>query len=127
MAQIPTLRDAIIELLRENPEGLTQLEIAEEMGRAIGAIQSTVRNERMRRGSENFRIAGYRRAEMQTGQSAPVFVLGPGPDAKRPPVPKDAVKKAKERYRERNRLLLRLKDRAASGTANPFAQLLALR
>lgn len=128
MAQQPTTRDAILELLRLHPEGMTTREIAEDMKRPLGGIQSTIRNERMRRGSENFRIGSYQRSELQTGLSSPVYVVGPGPDAKRPPTPPDSIQQSKARWRDRNRLICSIKDRASrEGAPNPFAQLLARR
>lgn len=125
MTQPAWTRDAIIELLRLHPDGLTIREIAEELQRNQAGIISTLRHDRDKNGSERFRIAGYRRAELQTGPASPVFSLGPGPDLPRPKPAPDSIRASKARYRERNRAILRLKSQARDNRPiNPFLQLI---
>lgn len=125
MAQQPWTRDAIVDLLRLHPDGLTKREIAEELDRTLDNIISTIRFDRNKNGSERFRIIGYRRGLKQTGPASPVFGLGPGRDSPRPKPAPDAVKEAKARYRERNRAILRLKAQARDNQPiNPFLQLI---
>lgn len=125
MAQAPWTRDAIVDLLRLHPEGLTKREIAEELDRTLANIISTIRFDRDKNGSERFRIIGYRRELKQTGPASPVFGLGPGRDSPRPKPAPDSIKEAKARYRERNRAVLRLKAQARDNQPiNPFLQLI---
>lgn len=125
MPHPPWTRDAIVDLLQLHPDGLTIREIAEELQRNPAGIIRTLRFDRDKNGSERFRIAGYRRAELQTGPASPVYALGPGPDLPRPKPARNAIRESKARYRERNRALLRLKDQARDNRPiNPFWQLI---
>lgn len=125
MSQQPWTRDAIVDLLRLHPDGLTKREIAEELGRSLANIRSTIRHDRDNNGSERFRIIGYWRGLKQTGPASPVFGLGPGRDSPRPKPAPDATKESQARYRERNRAVLRLKKRASDNhPINPFLQLI---
>ena len=121
MPAAPITRNAISKLLmHEGP--MTAAEIAETLEFNRKRVDGSIVEARKRYGSEVFRITGYRRQVGIQGREAPVYAVGPGVDARRPRMDtKRDIQKIKERYREKYKYILRLRDqKRRHGSINPF-------
>lgn len=114
------IREAILALIGD--EGpMTAAEITEALGITRRSVDSSI-HEMRDYGTKFLRITSYKRQRGRGGREAPVYGLGPGQDAKRPVMntPEEA-KKRQERYREKNRFILRVRQqKKRHGTVNPF-------
>lgn len=112
MAPPPVTITAILALLDTHPDGLTLIEIADELGMHRGAVQTSIHYERQKRGSSRIRILRYEPVRGRGGNPMRVYVLGPGRDA--PPLKMDPKKNRLEsaaRYRRSKAALLDIKSR----------------
>ena len=103
---------------------MTAYELADELGKTVRAIHSSIWSERERRGTDRLRVRGWKRAYGTSGRPSPIYGLGPGNDAKRPV----ALTKAQRgrRYREKHAIKLRLMQSYRRGqtlVGNPWAGL----
>jgi hypothetical protein len=122
----PTI-DAIIALLEHHPDGLTKDEICRELGKAEGAIESSIRHERYTYGPVRLHIARWQRSTGKGGRPSAVYVAGPGVDAERPSFSSRKDKRARQaKYRARHKAVInaRLRVRRGTTTANMFSQLI---
>lgn len=117
-------RDAILAAIREHGP-MTAAEIAETTGKKRSAIDSALVAMR-KRGSFYVRVSGYRRQIGGAGIAAGIFALGPGKDVPREDLGgKEGHRQRNERYREKNRMVIRAKTAIRRGvTLNPFSQLI---
>jgi hypothetical protein len=123
MPTVPIVRNAILNAIAmEGP--MTSAELAEhleiEKSRISGAIVI------MRSyGTKFLRISSYQRQRGNGGREAPVYALGPGVDAPRPVMNSiEENRKRQARYREKHRMLIRLRtQQKRHGAVNPFSQL----
>lgn len=126
MPTVPTTRNTITALIQEHGS-MTAAEIADMLGWTRQRVNGCITQARIDHGTWFFRISAYRRQEGHGGREAPVYGLGPGKDAARPVMNSIEEHRARQaRYRDRNRLVINMRNRARrSGTmAHPFDQLL---
>ncbi len=120
------IRDKVIECLTEHGPQTAQ-EIAENSGLAYEKVIDAICGSRSKYGTQHFRITAYRRP-VSSGSVAPVYTLGPGRDAYKPKMntPEDR-KRIQERYREKNRAIIRARTRKSRGIKpNPFFDILGI-
>jgi hypothetical protein len=119
MAQAPTTRLAVFEVLKENGP-LHTAAIAEILGMDQRSVNSSVRIAHQRK---LLHISGWKRSFGTKGRWGAIYSLGPGQDRKPPQV--DPHKQANERYREKYREVLRRRTNARRGRlADHWLQLL---
>jgi hypothetical protein len=124
-------RDAILAHLRENDnEPITPAQLAQKLGKHLKAIEAAVRLMRSVTGGKTnlLYITGYKRCEGK-GMWAPLLAEVPAEgdppaDAKKPKA--YTFKQRQDRYRDKNRALLRARDRQRRPkTPKTEAQLMA--
>lgn len=122
------VRDAISALLeRDGP--LTAAEITHQLGLDRTKVDSSIIHARQKYGTQFFRIAAYQRQVGVGGREAPMYGIGPEPDARRPRMDTKRDKQLiQERYRDKYRAVLRLRDRKRKGSrSNHFLDILGVR
>lgn len=128
MSRTAPTRDAIVDLLAHHPEGLTKDEIAAELGKEPGAVATSLRYDREKHGTKNFRIRTYARMQGRGGRAQAVYVTGPGKDATRPDLSKPKYRLEQQaRYREKYRAVINARLRVSRGHTvenNIFRQLM---
>lgn len=121
-------RDAIYALLeRDGP--MTAAEIAYALGKLHKTIAASIAAARSDHGTKYFRIVSYQRQVGVQGREAPVYGIGPDPDARRPAMNTPRDKRAiKQRYAEKNKLIRRARDRKRRGIqSNHFLDILGIK
>lgn len=121
MPSAPITRNIIEKLLREQGP-MTAAEITEALGFTRTRVDGSIVEARKRYGHQIFRIAGYKRQVGVQGREAPIYGIGPDKDVRRPQMdsPKDK-KRIQERYREKYKIIIRLRDqKRRKGYLNPF-------
>jgi hypothetical protein len=117
-----------LRLLKANVEGLTAMELAEEIGiakRNVNAYLTLWRNE------NEVYICGWRRPESKSGDWVPVYGIKPAPNTKDIKKPKPMTEKEKQAaYRERHRAMINAKRRnrynlSVGKPITPFSHLTA--
>lgn len=119
------IRDAITEAIeRDGP--MTGAELADTLNVPRKQIDSSLAHARYEYGTKFFRISGYARQVGIGGREAPIYAIGPEPDEPRPKMnSKRDRKKIQERYRDKNRAVIRARDRKRKGiTSNHFLDIL---
>lgn len=119
------MRDAITALLlRDGP--MKAAEIAEALDVPRKKVDATLIYTRSKYGSQFFRIESYARQVGVKGREAPVYEIGPEPDAPRPKMnSKRDRKQIQQRYRDKNRVIIRARNRKRMGTtSNHFLDIL---
>ena len=124
----PITRNAIVKLLNEQGP-MTAAEIADALEFNRKRVDGSIVKARQAHGTEIFRIAGYRRQVGIQGREAAIYALGPGDDARRPRMDtKRDRQRIKERYREKYKYILRLRDqKRRNGSINHFLLALGVR
>lgn len=109
---------------------MTMREIVQFTGLSMSKVNGCIMHWREVSGNKVFRIRCWQYEEGQGVGYLPVWALGPGPDAPKPGVDR---RERDQRWRERNRMLIRARsvlERAkAKGVqveVNPFSQLLSV-
>lgn len=113
MSAKPTLRNAILDLLREGP--LTMPELASLLQRNLKTIDGCIRQTRKLQ-PDAMHIIDYRRhtGAVDKGLPSPVFAIGPGRDKQRPkPMSRSEVNR---RYEANHSAVRRAKRRLKSET-----------
>ncbi len=125
MPCVPITRNAIYKLLQEQGP-ITAAEIADALEFTRRRVDSSIITSRKEYGTEHFRIAGYKRQVGIQGHEAAIFAAGPGYDVRRPKMnTQNDRRKIQERYREKYRHILRMRNqKKRHGTLNPFLLIL---
>lgn len=109
------IRDVLLAWL-ESDGPLTAAELAQMTGFTRHQVDSCLIHSRKKYGTQFFRIDSYRRQVGVGGREAPLYAVGPDPDAVRPRMDTARDRKAtQERYRQKNKALLRARDRKRRG------------
>lgn len=122
------MRDAITEAIeRDGP--MTGAELAQVLNVPRKKIDSSLIHTRHKYGTQFFRISGYVRQVGIGGREAPIYAIGPEPDEPRPKMnSKRDRKKIQQRYRDKNKLVIRARNRKRKGTtSNPFLDILGIK
>lgn len=125
MPCVPITRNAIFKLL-ETEGPMTAAEITEALNFTRKRVDASIVEARKKYGTQFFRITGYRRQVGVQGREAPIYGVGPKEDVPKPKMDTHRDrKKIQERYREKNRYILRLRNqRRRHGPLNPFLMIL---
>lgn len=122
------VRDALLAILRQSPDGMSYGELAEDAEMTYTKVVNAIAQSRKLHGPEHFYISGWRAQRGNAGSISPLWKAGPGKDYGRPKLSKRKEKLAKQkRYRDSHREQLRAKDIIRRGRAkplNPFSGLL---
>ena len=106
---------------------MTAAEITDYLGWERRRVNMCITTAREDHGTKFFRITSYRRQQGHGGREAPVYGVGPQKDAPRPVMNSPEDERArKKRYRDRNRAVINLRNRArrSKTVTNPFEQLI---